>query len=182
MISNTNLYAVALTFPGEPEILLSKLREPFRPHMHYAFLPHITLVYPFAPARDIEDVIARLEKVAAGTRPFRLTLEGINYFQTVNNVAYIAIKDREPVNILALNIVQSIKDVITGYYAEMEYDYTHYIPHMTIGEKIPAHIFPEVKKHFTDYQIHQEVDVTYFSLAGENNGLWEQLRTFKFKG
>jgi 2'-5' RNA ligase len=120
--------------------------------------------------------------VSAVTRPFRITLEGINYFQTVNNVAYIAIKDKEPVNILALNIVKAIKDVITGYYAEMEYDYTHYIPHMTIGEKIPAYIFPEVKKRFSDYQIHREVEVTYFTLAGENNGLWKQLRTFKLYG
>lgn len=182
MISNTKLYSVALIFPGELEKLLSKLREPFRPHMQHAFLPHITLVYSFAPAGKLKDVIARLEKVAAETRPFKLTLEGIAYFQTVNNVAYIALKDREPVNTLALNIVKSIKDVITGYYAEMEDDYAHYIPHMTIGEKIPAYVFPEVKKRFVDYQIHQEVEVTYFTLAGENNGMWEQLRKFKFGG
>jgi 2'-5' RNA ligase len=78
-------------------------------------------------------------------------------------------------------MVVSIKDVITGYYAEKEYAADHYIPHMTIGEKIPAHIFPEVKKRFADLQIYRELEVTDFALAGENNGMWEQLRTFKLE-
>jgi 2'-5' RNA ligase len=62
MISTNNLYSVALTFPGELETLLSNLREAYRPHMHYSFVPHITLVYPFSPADGIENVITRLEK------------------------------------------------------------------------------------------------------------------------
>ena len=149
--------------------------------MNYSFVPHITLVYPFLPADGIESVIARLEMVAVNTRPFRLTLEGIEYFQTINNVAYIAIKEKELLQALVSDIIKSIKDVITGYYAEKEYDANHYIPHMTIGEKIPAHIFPEVKKRFAGYRIDREIEVKNFSLAGENNGLWEQLRTFKLE-
>jgi 2'-5' RNA ligase len=177
-----NAYSVALTFPGELEILLNKLREPYRPHMHYAFLPHITLVYSFLPAKSIESVIARLETAAAKARPFSLTLEGIEYFQTVNNVAYIAIKNKESVKALMDDIVREIKGEVTGYYAGDQYHPDHLIPHMTIGEKIPPHVFPELKKRFADLKIHREIRVEEFILAGESGNLWQQLRTFKLKG
>ena len=179
---NKKLYSVALTFPGELEILMSRLREPFRPHLRHAFLPHITLVYSFVPAAGMDKVIGGLEAVAANARPFLLTLEGIEYFQTVNNVAYIAVKNQEPVKALMHEIVTAIKKDITGYYAGDTYHPDHLIPHMTIGEKIPAHVFPEVKKRFTAMQIRHEVEVNSFTLAGENGGMWEQLLTFKLRG
>jgi 2'-5' RNA ligase len=179
---NNRLYSIALTFPGELEILMSKLREPFRPHLRHAFLPHITLVYAFTPAESMDKVIKELEAVAAKARPFTVTLEGISYFQTVNNVAYIAVKNHEPVKALMHDIVTAIRQHITGYYAGETYHPDHLIPHMTIGEKIPAHVFPEVKKRFTAMQIRHEVEVNSFTLAGENGGMWEQLLTFKLRG
>jgi 2'-5' RNA ligase len=181
-LESKNAYSVALTFPGEMEILLNKLREPYRPHMHHAFLPHITLVYSFTPAKDIQSVINRLETAAAKACPFHLVLEGIEYFQTINNVAYIAVKNKESVKHLMNDIVKTIRGDITGYYAGDEYHPDHLIPHMTIGEKIPAHIFPEVKKRFADLKINREIEVTHFVLAGESGGLWETLRTFRLAG
>ena len=79
-------------------------------------------------------------------------------------------------------IVIAIRQHITGYYAGDTYHPDHLIPHMTIGEKIPPHIFPEVKKRFAEYQIHREIEVTEFALAGESAGLWQQLKTFKLRG
>jgi 2'-5' RNA ligase len=181
-LANKNSYSVALTFPGEMEILLSKLRERYHPHLHYAFIPHITLVYSFLPAKNIENAIAGLAAAAAKARPFRLTLEGIEYFQTVNNVAYIAIKNKDEVKALMHEIVLAIKDVVTGYYAGDTYHPDHLIPHMTIGEKIPAHIFPAVKTHLAGFSIQKELEVQYFVLAGESGGLWETLRVFKLGG
>ncbi len=181
-LDNKNSYAVALTFPGEMEIVMSRLREAFRPHLRSALVPHITLVYSFRPSKSIESVIAGLETVAIKTRPFRLMLEGIEYFQTVNNVAYIAIKNKEPVKNLMNDIVMAIREEVTGYYAGDNYHSDHLIPHMTIGEKIPAHIFPEVKKRFADLKIHREIEVSDFALAGESGGLWETLRKFKLGG
>ena len=179
---NKNSYAIAITFPGEMEILMSRLREAFRPHLHSALVPHITLVYGFLPVKSIESVIAGLETVAANARPFSLMLEGIEYFQTVNNVAYIAIKNKDAVKAFMNDIVIAIRQHITGYYAGDTYHPDHLIPHMTIGEKIPPHIFPEVKKRFAEYQIHREIEVTEFALAGESAGLWQQLKTFKLTG
>jgi 2'-5' RNA ligase len=181
-IANKNAYSVALTFPGEMEIVMSRLREAYRPHLHYAFIPHITLVYSFLPSRTITSVIPRLEEVAAQTTPFKLTLEGIRYFQTVNNVAYIAIKDHAAVKTLMDNIVKAIRGEITGYYAGEGYHPDHLIPHMTIGEKIPAHIFPAVKEHLAGFSISEELDVNSFVLAGESGNLWETLKTFKLRG
>jgi 2'-5' RNA ligase len=179
---NKKAYAIALTFPGEMEILMSRLREAFRPHLRSALVPHITLVYAFLPAKSMESVINELQAVASKTPPFRLTLEGIEYFQTVNNVAYIAIKNKETVKAFMNEIVLAIRNDITGYYAGDEYHPDHYIPHMTIGEKIPGHVLPEVKKRFAGYDIHREIEVTEFALAGESAGLWQQLQTFKLSG
>ena len=181
-LANKNSYSVALTFPGEMEIVMSKLREAHRPHLHYAFIPHITLVYSFLSAGSIESVIAGLETAAAKARPFRLTLEGIEYFQTVNNVAYIAIKNKDDVKALMHGIVLAIKDVVTGYYAGDAYHPDHLIPHMTIGEKIPAHLFPAIKTHLAGFSIQKELEVQNFVLAGESGGLWETLKVFKLGG
>jgi 2'-5' RNA ligase len=177
-----NSYAVALTFPGELEVLMSRLREAFRPHLRSALVPHITLVYSFQPSDSIEKVVERLESVASKAKPFIITLEGIEYFQTVNNVAYIAIKNKDTVKAFMHDIVIAIKDTVTGYYAGDTYHPDHLIPHMTIGEKIPAHVFPEIKKRFTEIKITREIEVTNFALAGESAGLWEQLKTFKLGG
>jgi 2'-5' RNA ligase len=178
-LASKNSYSVALIFPGEMEALLSKMREAYRPHLHYAFVPHITLVYSFLPAKSIESVIAGLQAAAAKARPFRLALEGIEYFQTVNNVAYIAIKNPEDVKTLMHDIVLAIKGEVTGYYAGDAYHPDHLIPHMTIGEKIPAHLFPTIKTHLAGFNIQKELDVNSFVLAGESGGLWETLKVFK---
>jgi 2'-5' RNA ligase len=182
MADNKKSYSIALVFPGEMEVVMSRLREPFRPQLFHAFVPHITLVYAFLPAKSIENVIVGLETAAAKARPFRLTLAGIEYFQTVNNVAYIAIKNPDEVKALMHDIVLEIKNELTGYYAGDQYHPDHLIPHMTIGEKIPAHIFPEVKKRFAEQKIHKEITVTDFVLAGESGGLWETLKKFKLGG
>jgi 2'-5' RNA ligase len=181
-LSPKNSYSVALTFPGEMEVLLSRMREAYRPHLHHAFMPHVTLVYGFLPAKSIESVIARLEFAAAKARPFHLALEGIEYFQTVNNVAYIAIRNPEEVKALMHDIVIAIKDMVTGYYAGDAYHPDHLIPHMTIGEKIPAHLFPAIKTHLAGFSIQKELEVKNFVLAGESGGLWETLKTFKLEG
>ena len=177
-----NSYAIALVFPGEMEAVMSHLRESYRPHLRSALFPHITMVYSFLPAAGMEKVIEQLEAVASKSRPFNIVLEGIRYFQTVNNVAYIAIKNQEPVKALMHDIVTAIRSHVTGYYAGDSYHPDHLIPHMTIGEKIPPHIFPELKQRYASLDIRRELAVNSFTLAGENGGLYEQLKNFKLKG
>jgi 2'-5' RNA ligase len=178
-MGSKNSYAVALVFPGEMEIVMSRLREAYRSHLRSAMFPHITLVYSFNPAVSLDNVIGQLEAVAAKARPFNVILEGIRYFQTVNNVAYIAIQNPEPVKALLDDIVTGIKNHVTGYYAGDSYHPDHLIPHMTIGEKIPPHVFEELKKRYATLDIRHELEVNSFTLAGESGGLWETLRKFK---
>ncbi|MFA5308276.1 MAG: 2'-5' RNA ligase family protein [Dehalococcoidales bacterium] len=175
-------YAVALIFNGEVEKALAGLHRDFQQYVTYTLVPHITLVYPFTPAGGIESVIHRLDDIGKSHRPFRLTLEGIKYFETVNNVAYVAVKEQEALKAFVDTIVKSIRGVITGYYAEKDYDPAHYIPHLTIGEKIPHDVFPEVKKRFADYPISHECEITRFTLAGEADGQWETLKVFRLEG
>jgi 2'-5' RNA ligase len=182
MGESKNAYAVSINFDGEIEKLLDELRGDLHQYVDYIMTPHITLVYPFAPADGIESVINRLEGVAGRQKPFSITLKDIRYFETVNNVAYIGVADKSRLETLTIDIIESIRDTVTGYYAEKGYDARYFIPHLTIGEKIPHHIFPEVKKRFAGYQISHECEVSSFSLGEEENGRWEVVRGFNLEG
>jgi 2'-5' RNA ligase len=179
--SNKN-YAVSINFDGEIEKLVGELRGDLHQYVDYIMTPHITLVYPFTPANGVQRVIDRLEGVAGRQKPFSITLKDIRYFETVNNVAYIGVADKSRLETLTIDIIESIRDTVTGYYAEKGYDARYFIPHLTIGEKIPHHIFPEVKKRFAEYEICHECEVNSFSLAGEEEGKWEVVRGFRMGG
>jgi 2'-5' RNA ligase len=175
-------YAISVNFDGDVAQELAKLRAGYREHMTFTAIPHITLVYPFTPAGDIENVVFKLKEVGKRQKPFKVTLEGIKYFETVNNVAYVAVKDREPLETLAVDIIESIREVVQGYYADKGHDPRHFIPHLTIGEKIPHDKFTELKKKFANHQVRHECKVTDFYLAGETGGEWKMLHVFGLAG
>lgn len=175
-------YAISVNFDGEITKTLNALREGYREHMTFTALPHITLVYPFTPADGIDSVVYKLQEVGKRRKPFKVTLEGIRYFETVNNVAYVAVKEREPLEALAADIIESIREVVQGYYADKGHDPRYFIPHMTIGEKIPHNKFAELKKKYADYNVRHECKVTDFYLAGEMGGEWKILHAFGLAG
>ncbi len=45
------------------------------------WMPHITLLYPFAPQQDFQDIIPALAKSAQQTTPFSVTLASFNAFR-----------------------------------------------------------------------------------------------------
>ena len=107
-----NLHAVTLTFSGEIKDLFSKLRQNYQQYIKYTIVPHITLVYPFAPKVDISIINKMLEEVAKRTSPFTLVMSGIEYFQGHNNVAYVAIANKQPVKELHIDLIRSLRGLI----------------------------------------------------------------------
>jgi len=175
-------YAVVLTFPSEVAKRLSRLREKYNRYVSYTIEPHLTLEYPFVPKADITVVREKVKAVARRTEPFTLVLNGIEYFEGTNNVAYVAVDNKRPVTDLHTDIVHSLKGLIEEGDKE-GYKLERFTPHVTIGECIPDEVFPTVKKRFSDYELHYGIEIAAFILfsTGEN-GIWKPDCVFELSG
>jgi poly(A) polymerase len=179
MVDEKNTYAVVLTFSGEIEKVFSKLRQDYQQYINYTIVPHITLVYPFVPVFSLYKVNEQLEKVAKRTKQFSITLNRIEFFEDGNNVAYAAIQYRRAVKRLHTDIVKSLDGLIKEWHTDGKYNFEKFVPHVTIGERIPAGVFPDIKKRLSKYKLHYEDNITEFSLFSEEKGQWEQRRVFR---
>ena len=177
------LYAVALILPDQIEQILDNLRGDYNRYMNYIDIPHLTLVYPFVPEVDITIVNEKLEEVAKRTKPFTLVLNGIEYFEGDNNVAYAAIENKRPVIDLHTDIIHSLNGLIKEEYTNGQFNVDRFVPHVTIGEHIPDVVFLTVKKTFADYQLHYEIEIVSFPLfsLGEDS-IWKTTRLFEITG
>jgi 2'-5' RNA ligase len=177
MAAAKNLCAVALTFSDEIEKVFSKLRGDYQQYMNYTFVPHITL-YLFMPVVDINVINEKLGEIAKKTKPFILVLDGIEYFEGENNMAFVAIKNKTQVKELHVAIFQSLKGIVEDVW---NYNLNRFTPHMTIGERIPQEVFPSVMNKFSNYKLNYECRITDFNLFTEENGVWEQMRAFELQ-
>jgi 2'-5' RNA ligase len=175
-----NSYSVSLIFGGEVEQTFRRLRREVESCAVCPRQPHITLIYDFLPADSLDGIVERLGDLSKRLKPFRLELEGIKYFNTVNNVAYVGVKNREKVDELITAMVESIKDAVTGYYAQKEYSLQHHMPHLTIGEKIPGDRLEEIQSKLAGYNVSHACEVREFYLAGETDGEWQIIKKFVF--
>ena len=138
-------YAVALVLPDEIEELLDRLRGKFSENMTHISIPHITLAYPFTTGIDITLINDKLREAAGRTKAFRLVLDGVEYFESDSNVAYVAIANKQPVVDLHRDINRSLNNLVVDGY-KGEFNMENFIPHVTIGTAIPDDILPEVKE------------------------------------
>ena len=179
MARKERTYAIVLTFSEDIENVLSKMRRDFQQFIDYIIVPHITLVYPFAPVFSMYQIYEQLGKVAKRTEPFDITLKGIKYFDDGNNVVYAAIKNRQPVKKLHTDIVKSLDGYIKETETDGKYNLDSYIPHVTIGTNIPDKVFEKIKIRFAKYRLHFEDKITFINLFTEHKGIWERKRVFE---
>lgn len=171
-------YAVALTFPAGIETELNRLREKYNRYVNYHIPPHVTLMYPFKLSTDLTVTKERLESVASRTRPFVLELDGVEYFEETNNVAYVAIKNKRPVVDLHTDIVRSLQGLVEGEYEE--YIFERFTPHMTIAESIPNEVFPVIKKELSGYTLNRNINIDSFVLfSSGNDAVWKPETIFR---
>ncbi|MHB8105556.1 MAG: 2'-5' RNA ligase family protein [Dehalococcoidales bacterium] len=178
MVKGENTYAIALTFSEKIENMFDRLRTDYQQDIEYTIVPHITLVYPFAPVFTLFQVNEQLEKVAKRTRQFSIILNGIKFFENGNRVAYAALQYTRPVKKLHTDIVKSLDGLIKELRTDEKYNPERLIPHVTIGGKIPANKFPGIKKRFSRIKLHYEDDITFFSLFIVEKGSWNRTRVF----
>ena len=176
-------YAVALTFPGKIAKELNRLRQEYNQYVGYTIEPHLTLVYPLLPEGDISIVKEKLDAVGKKAKPFTLILNGIEYFEGKNNVAYVAIENKQPVKALHTDIMLSLSGLIKEEYTDGQYNFERFTPHVTIGEQIPEAVFPSVKKMFSDYRLHFEIEMASFALfSSGDDAKWRVDSVFQLSG
>jgi len=175
-------YAVALVLSEKTAGKLNNLRTDYQQEMDYLIVPHLTLVYPFSPVFSLFQINEQLEKVARRHEQFSITLSGIKFFENGNNVAYAALENIKPVKKLHTDISKSLESFIQYWNTDADYNFEKYVPHVTIGAKIPDNIFPEIKRKYARYRFHYEEIVMQFSLFSEKKGTWERKRVYKLAG
>jgi 2'-5' RNA ligase len=182
MAKSINLYGIFLTFNSGIEKIFNRLRENYEQYFNLPIAPHLTLMYPFVPVFSLYPVVEQLEKVARQTKPFNIVLNGIKYFEKENNVIYAAVENKRAVKNLHMDIAVALEGVVQEWRAEGKYSLDRFIPHVTIGNKIPNVIFPELKKMLSKYRLHFEDSITDFSLYTEIDGIWQPKRVFELAG
>jgi 2'-5' RNA ligase len=177
--NNDNTYAVALVLSDNTADKLNELRTDYQQVMDYMITPHITLVYPFSPVFSLFQINEQLEKVAKKNKQFNIILNGIKFFENGNNVVYAALRNIGPVKELHMEIFSSLEGLIKEWRTDVDYNLERYVPHVTIGTKIPDRIFPDIKKRYSRLKIHSEDTITHFSLFSEKKGDWERKRVYE---
>jgi 2'-5' RNA ligase len=182
MAAGKNLYAVVLTFSGEIEKVFTRLHEEYPEYTRPSIVPHITLVYPFVPVFSLFQINEQLTKVARRTKHFKIVLNGIEFFEDGNNIAYAAVQNRRAVKRLHTDIVKSLEGLIKEWYTDGRFSYEKFVPHVTISGRIPADLFPDIKKKLSRYRLHYEDRITDFNLFSEDNGSWQLNRVYELTG
>jgi 2'-5' RNA ligase len=182
MAKAKNDYAVVLTFSPDIEKTLSKLCEEYLKYIDYKIVPHLTLIYPFMPVFSLYTVNEQLEKVAKRAKQFNIVLNGIKYFEDEINVVYAAVENNRAVKKLHVDLVRSLEGLIKEQQTDGKYNLERFVPHVTIGKKIPDEIFLDLKKKLSKQRLHFEDEISYFSLFAQTKGVWQQKRVFKLRG
>lgn len=179
------IYAVIITLRGKANKEIAILREQYNKYVNYIIVPHITLLYPISLKNDLTAVCTKLAEVAQQTKPFVIELNGVQYFEGQNNVAYVAIEKRQSVVDLHYHINRALSQAIINN-TNQPYTYKQFTPHVTIAELIPTNLFPSIKMELSKLVLRYRVRIDFFSLfSAEQNKTWEtwkQGQVFKLLG
>lgn len=178
---NKYLYAVVLTFPEDITDELENLRKQYNKSA-YEIVPHITLKMPFSLSTDLPRVIKTLDNVSFKTKEFDVEMNGLGYFEnSINGVIYVALKDAVETSSLHKQIVFGLKDYIKDI-EEPKFELDNYIPHATIGERIPKKDVEQCKLELSNYNPRYKIRINSFSLfSSKDNHKWQLVKKFNLQ-
>lgn len=163
---------VVVAIPSPHREAIDAAREQYEPAA--SDLPaHVTILAPIdVDAEAMPAVEAHLAEVAAGTRPFRLTLRGTGTFRPVSPVVFVAVA----VGISACEQLE--KRVRSGDMAvETRYPYH---PHVTLAHDVPEAVLDRAFTELSGFEA--SMDVTSVGLYEYLDGRWHLVRDFPFGG
>lgn len=94
------------------------------------WMPHITLLYPFAPQQDFQDIIPALAKVTQQITPFSVTLASFDAFRHRKSCALFLVPEPK-------NVIVQLHGTLIKYLPD--YDDTArfpggFNPHLSVGQ------------------------------------------------
>jgi 2'-5' RNA ligase len=186
-----DVYGIALVLPDKIGKELEKLRNGFGKYMYYIPIPHITLIHPFIPKVSLKLISDRLSQIAERTKPFRLSLSGIEYSEHIKNKtqmkAHITIITKQPI----IDLYHAINSFIIGPLKDSQGNLIldSYSPELIIGQNIPDDVFPKIKKKLSKETAKFEVEVSTLGLfirnpefATNQGAEWTLVEEFQLTG
>jgi 2'-5' RNA ligase len=165
---------VAIDIPAPWGEQLQNWRAEFGDPMAKAIPPHITLLPPTpVHAAQLDGVLEHLEKVAASTRTFWLTLRGTDTFRPVSPVVFVVVAR----GIAGCDALQ--QRVRTGpLRRDLKFPYH---PHVTVAHDLPEPALDRALETLQGFQARFEVGKFGLYLHGAD-GVWRYQHEFVCTG
>lgn len=138
----------------------------------YALIPpYIRLKEAFELEQDqLPALVNHLRQVADGTKPFPIRFHRVSTFHPTNNVVFLAIQNKEPLEALHQKIVG-------GFFQKPEM--FAFVPHLTIGRDLSDDVLKDVTSQLGMVQFDLTSDVDRFHLiTQQEDGTWSVYQTF----
>lgn len=137
---------------------------------------HITLFPPFEERPAFENRVAGLASWVAQIAPFKIKLQGFNFFIRESPVAYIDVVPNDALQRLRSGFVEEL----TKYTQVKEFP-GPYNPHFTIGYRdIPPDVFPQIVAEYSAKAFDGEFDVNSIYLWKHDRTSWRAVAEYKF--
>jgi len=152
---NSYSYLIVILPPKEVIKTMDKYRRLYAKYTSYTIPPHITVYPPFF-LRGITErrFITKLVNDFSKTKCGKVTLNSIDYFKGVNNVAFVKpdSKSSKYITNLLVKTLKSLKGYTKSVYSEYSPTPDKFNPHMTIAEKIPNNSLSKIKEELKNFK------------------------------
>jgi 2'-5' RNA ligase len=120
----------AIIVPVRVPVGVGRLRDRMDPSAAQGVPAHVTLIYPFMPAAQLNDDVRRaVSQIVAGERSFPLTFATVGRWP---NVVYLEPEPAEPFRRLIQALAAAFPD-----YPPYAGAYENVVPHMTVAQDVP---------------------------------------------
>ena len=130
MIRKTHTTAIVLIPPHSAWPSVQAIREKYD-RRYLRWMPHITLIYPFRPRGDFEEIVSEIASVCRLFPPLTVTLEAIRIFHHPHDSHTFWLDPWPPESIVRLQ--QALERIVPDCN-----DQSHHIdgftPHLTLGQ------------------------------------------------
>lgn len=170
--SGGHTIGVVIAIPPPHRAVIDAARAQFEPAT--SDLPaHITILAPIdVDAEAMPAVEAHLERVAASTRPFRVTLHGTGTFRPVSPVVFVAVAE----GVAACKQLESrVRSGDMGVETRFPYH-----PHVTLAHDVDEDLLDYAFAALGDF--HAIMEVGAIGLYEHVDGIWSLVREFTLTG
>ena len=163
---------VVVAVPSPHREVIDAAREQYEPAA--SDLPaHVTILAPIdVDAEAMPAVEAHLARVAASTRPFRLTLQGTDTFRPVSPVVFVAVAE-------GIADCEQLEARIRSGDMAVETRYPYH-PHVTLAHDVPDAVLDRAFAELSGFEA--AIDVSSVGLYEYLDGQWHLVREFPFGG